>query len=360
MTHIEGSARSVILSPEQEQAIAAIDEFIADPSRQSFALHGLAGSGKTTVLQYTARKYDCAAICTLTGKAASVIRRRSGLQAQTIHSYFYRLREAKKDEHGRDILRFEATHRERELQQRIVLLDESSMINHEMAADILRTGAKIIACGDPGQLPPVIGTQFFSHPDFTLTEIHRQALESPIIRQAHRVRAGRRYEPDHDDFRVALTATDDDLREADIILCWLKRTRDAYNRKARRIRGYWQPNPQPGEPLVCLKNAPDYGLFNGAIYTLQRPFLQNDTSISLDVDGDLVTVPNVAVEGVSKHPTGDLTSRFDAGYAMTVHKGQGSEWDNVVLIDEHRQAVETRQWLYTGITRAAKRILVVK
>ena len=52
---------------------------------------------------------------------------------------------------------------------------------------------------------------------------------------------------------------------------------------------------------------------------------------------------------------------FDYGYALTVHKAQGSQWDNVVLFDESWAFKETRQrWLYTAITRAAKSLTVVR
>jgi ATP-dependent exoDNAse (exonuclease V) alpha subunit len=53
----------------------------------------------------------------------------------------------------------------------------------------------------------------------------------------------------------------------------------------------------------------------------------------------------------------DFTSAFDFGYCLTVHKSQGSEWDKVLLIDENHK-VERRRWLYTGLTRAAKSIIV--
>jgi exodeoxyribonuclease-5 len=52
-----------------------------------------------------------------------------------------------------------------------------------------------------------------------------------------------------------------------------------------------------------------------------------------------------------------LTS-FDFGYAMTVHKAQGSEWPNVILIDEYYRRLERTSWVYTGITRASERIIV--
>jgi exodeoxyribonuclease-5 len=52
---------------------------------------------------------------------------------------------------------------------------------------------------------------------------------------------------------------------------------------------------------------------------------------------------------------------FDYGYALTVHKAQGSQWDEVVLFDESYAFREHRQrWLYTAVTRAAERLTIVK
>ena len=99
----------------------------------------------------------------------------------TIHSAFYRLKKEQVTEKGKTELVFSAAHRNGELSNALLLLDECSMINEAMAKDLMATGAKIIACGDPGQLPPVEGKQFFTTPNITLKTIHRQALESPII-----------------------------------------------------------------------------------------------------------------------------------------------------------------------------------
>lgn len=356
------SSVTTALTDEQEMAMSAIDAFMADPRRQVFNLHGLAGTGKTTVLRHIAAQYRHAVLCSLTGKAASVLRRRSGLQACTLHSFFYRLVEANKAGHGRDVLRFERQHAGGELHGDLVLLDESSMIGDDVGRDLLATGAKVVACGDPGQLPPVKGQQFFRRADITLTEIHRQALESPIVRQAHAVRSGGHYAADGPCFRVASDGTDADLRDTDTVLCWTNRTRDYMNAKCRRVRGYWQPTPQAGEPVVCLRNAPQYGIFNGATYTLLQPFLEADTSIVIDVDSNPMEIPRVTFRGIPSALADDVedTTAFDFGYAMTVHKAQGSEWDSVILVDEYRRYEQRKEWLYTGITRAAERILIVQ
>jgi exodeoxyribonuclease-5 len=331
-------------------------------AKQTLLVHGLAGTGKTMLLAHSALQFKRASLCTLTGKAASILRRKTSLPAQTIHSFFYHLVEVSKDKAGRHQLRFDPSHHRGELDSRLVLVDEVSMINEELARDLLRTGAKIIATGDPGQLPPARGQAFFNNPDYLLTEIHRQALDSSIIRPAHCVRSGRPYQSDGADFRVARDGTDDDLLNAEVVLCWTNRTRHALNDKCRKIRGFWQSHPQVGEPLMCLKNVSGQGIFNGAVYRLLEPFGLGDRDILIDVDGVPTLVRNVTFEGVTsalpEHV--EATTAFGFGYAMTVHKAQGSEWDSVILVDEYYRSEDREKWLYTAITRAAERILVVR
>lgn len=352
---------TITLSDEQEAAAHAIFEYLGAPEPGQFNLAGYAGSGKTTVLGEVASDIPHSILCTLTGKAASVLRRKTGLPATTIHAAFYQLVEAGTDKRGKSVLRFARAHDIGQLADKIVLIDECSMISEEMARDIISTGAKIIACGDPGQLPPVQGARFFNIPNVTLQTIHRQAMESPILRQAHRVRQGEHYREDGEDFQVLNRGlTDEEILAADVILCHTNDTRYAANLTARKVRGYWQPHPMPGEPVMCLKNAPQFGIFNGAVYTLERPFIDGDISIQLDVDGTSTVIPFVRFEGVRNsvpQQIEPLTS-FDFGYAMTVHKAQGSEWDSVILIDEYYRRDHRKEWAYTGITRASKKIII--
>lgn len=352
----------VTLTLEQANVLADIERFLARPMPQVFVLHGLAGTGKTTVLSAVARRYPDAILCTLTGKAASVLRRKTGLPACTIHSAFYQLKNVTKDDKGRRRMNWDQVHAQGELRSGVILLDECSMVDEAMAMDMLRTGAKIIACGDPGQLPPVRGQAFFNQPDAELVTVHRQALESPIIRQAHAVRAGRDYQEDGADFRVTNFASDDDVLSANAILTWKHSTRIAANAEARRLRGLWMPSPRAGEPVMCLRNAPDLGIYNGGVYTLLAPFHEGDTVMRLAVDDGYVDVPRATFAGLRNGLDDDeRVIPFEFGYAMTVHKAQGSEWDSVILMDEFRgEPAARRQWQYTAITRAAKSILVVR
>lgn len=351
------------LSSEQQHAADEMLRFADEGCiGVDFVLHGLAGTGKTTVLAYVARRMPGAKLVALTGKAASVLRAKTGLQASTVHSLFYELIGETLDATGRRNLEWRRANRPGALAGRIVLIDEASMIDTETAADIRATGARIIACGDPGQLPPVRGQQAFSRATLTLTEIHRQALESPIVRQAHRVRRGARYEADGDGFQVKGSASEGDLLAADKVLCWRNETRHALNAQFRWMRDIAHLPPQPGEPIVALRNRPWKGIYNGAVYILAEPFdPATDTSIVIEIDGVPTLIRNV-VWGVPPMDCPDPSRKpigFEYGYALTVHKSQGSEWDDVLLVDEYDRADARIPWLYTGITRAAKRCLIV-
>lgn len=359
-----GSASAVVLSEEQESALQEACEFLDAPTveRQYITMHGLAGSGKTTVLGRVAKRYPWAWTCTLSGRAAEVLRRKTGTPATTIHSAFYKLKDKALRVDGRDRLTWNPAHDDGALDGSILLLDEVSMVSGDIARDLLRTGVRIVACGDPGQLPPVHGEQFFVEPDITLRKIHRQALDSPIIRQAHWVRLGRPYSSDGDAFRVVDHVDQEDMLAADAIICWTNRTRQAINARVRYLKGITSPNPQPGELVLCLKNSSEFGLFNGAVYTLTREFRNGDHTICVLVDGIEETVPFVRFEGLQDGvPRGEESiSSFAFGYGLTCHKAQGSEYPFVILIDEYNRTEDRERWLYTGITRASERIVVVK
>ena len=350
------------LSDEQESAASQIRNFIHTGRPGShFTMHGYAGSGKTTVLGTIARENPSAQLCTLAGKAADVLRRKTGAAADTIHSVFYDLTEITKRDDGKEDMWWRKRFDKDELYGRLVMCDEVSMVPEEMARDMLHTGCKIVAVGDPGQLPPVKGQAFFIKPNVTLQKIHRQALDSPIIRQAHRVRLGMGYQADTDDFLVVPKPSPDQVDQADVILCWRNVTRNACNGIMRRKRGFLKEHPQEGEPVLCLKNAPEDGVYNGGVYTLTRDFRDGDRTIFVQVQGREREIERVRFEGMRDALDYEReNTKFTYGYALTVHKAQGSEWDNVLLMDEYSMDEHRKEWLYTAITRAAKRIVVVR
>lgn len=129
-------------------------------------------------------------------------------------------------------------------------------------------------------------------------------------------------------------------------------------------------HPVAGDRLACLKNDSKKGLLNGGLWEVEscearRGFVRGRLK-SLDHQHYVVvdiSVPEEFFWGAEA----DLDWRtklnhdqFTFGWALTVHKAQGSQWDNVLLIDESSSFRENyRQWLYTGVTRAAEQVTVI-
>ena len=350
------------LNTEQTQAFEEINDFLKS-SKQIYSLQGLAGVGKTHLAGIIADSQPNAELVALTAKAASVLTLKSSKKGRTIHSLFYKLVDAGFDEiENKRILKFERNFFPGSLEGTLVILDESSMVNDQIGNDLRISGAKILACGDPGQLEPITGKQYFKKANFTLKEIQRQALDSAIIRQSHSVRNTGIYKADGDDFKITSQLTKDDLIKADMVLCWTNKTRHAYNEVLRELKGFTSPHPQEGENVMCLKNAHHYGISNGSIYTLSRPFSPTRKTVYLKIDGNELRIPNCVFlkpgENIGDYDKEDITTFFDYANVASVHKFQGSEADNVILIDEYTRLDQRKNWLYTGLTRAKKRILI--
>jgi len=233
-----------------------------------------------------------------------------------------------------------------------------------------------LVLGDPAQLPPIQGGGFFTdaEPDAMLTEVHRQAQDDPIVRLSMAIRAGHplqqgRYGATEVVRRDALDPAR--VLGADQILVGRNATRRAYNARLRERRGFADALPMAGDKLVCLRNNRRKGLFNGGLWVVrERPKARRQIiRMRLKPDEDLgdrtikVSVRPECFTGAIEEfewPARKPYDEFDFGYVLTVHKAQGSQWDDVVLFDESGAFPENRdRWLYTGVTRAAKRLTVV-
>jgi exodeoxyribonuclease-5 len=230
--------------------------------------------------------------------------------------------------------------------------------------------------GDPAQLPPVKGGGFFTEgePDVMLTEVHRQAKDNPIIHLSMQVREGGRLEPGtYGESRIIRRREIDAnaVTAADQVLVGLNKTRRLYNTRLRELNGYRDPMPAAGEKLVCLRNDKTKGLLNGGTWSIQALRGIRNDFIRMDVlpDDDArrrsveVAVHKAFFEGTEEEVPFVLrkeSDEFTYGYALTVHKAQGSQWDDLVLFDESYAFREHRsRWLYTALTRAAETVTVV-
>src|SRR5215216_1842421 len=366
----------------QETALAAVADWLkAKPGERGtplvFRLFGYAGTGKTTLARHIAERVDGKVhFAAFTGKAALVMRSKGCAGASTIHSLIYRPRDS-----GEATPTFELWDDAPVSRAKLVIIDECSMVDEELGRDLMSFNVPLLVLGDPAQLPPVQGGGYFTNadPDAMLTEVHRQAQDDPIVRLSMQVRAGDRLIPGtYGKTQVVRRDALDPARvlEADQILVGRNATRRAYNTRMRLRRGFADTLPQTGDKLVCLRNNRKKGLFNGGLWLVKERKARKSGVLTLRLapEEDLgsedshrravkVSVRSECFTGTIEEivwPQRKRYDEFDFGYVLTVHKAQGSQWDDVVLFDESFAFADSRaRWLYTGITRAAKRLTVV-
>lgn len=406
-------------SPQQSAAIAAVSAWLRDPSRQILRMAGFAGCGKSTIAKHLiagqSRRWLFAAP---TGKAAHVLKSKGCAGAQTIHSLIYkpsgdvideatkRLQEELNDlsltPERRQAIAVQllkqrktrkamfAKHEMSDLASPDVagvIVDEASMVDRIVGADLVSFGKKLLILYDPGQLPPVYGSGYFTatRPDIMLTDVHRQARDSGVLRLATHVREHHRvsgFAPSHD-ARIMSKADEarrDAARDADQVIVGMNKTRHDLNRRLRAMLQRTGTLPYAGDRLVCLRNDRETGLLNGSQWTVDSIDVAGDIAEkpSREMSGDLVVYsddderyvsctawmhhflghgPEIEAMGMYRRRE---AAEFDWGYAMTCHKAQGSQWDSVFVVDESAAlGSDPGRWLYTAVTRAAREVTVL-
>jgi exodeoxyribonuclease-5 len=359
-----------VWSPQQDEALVAVSRWLKDrDGPQVFRLFGWAGTGKSTLAVHLAQDVKSVKYAAFTGKAALVMRKRGCKGAQTIHSLIYTLVSEKEGE-PRFVLDDESPAADADL----IVIDEVSMVDEQLGKDLLSFGTKVLVLGDPFQLPPVQGAGFFTadEPDFMLTEIHRQAADNPIIRLSMDVREGGYLERGSYGESLVVSREDVDrnaVLEADQVLVGRNKTRLQYNDRLRELKGLPFHEPVEGDRMVCLRNNPRKKLLNGQIWIVTEVTRRSNGKYSLlladdEGKGETRVLTHKAFfageEDALSWPERRQFDEFTFGYCLTVHKAQGSQWDDVYLFDESFVFREERaRWLYTGITRAAEKITVV-
>ena len=364
-------------SPEQDAALKAVSKWYKNRDAQVLRLFGYAGTGKTTLARHLAEGVDGDVVFgAFTGKAAHVLRQKGCDGAATIHSLIYRPAKIEEgDEDGAAEPMFTIRRDAPASEAHLIIIDECSMVDEELGRDLLSFGVPVLVLGDPAQLPPVKGGGFFTdhEPDIMLTQVHRQAADNPIIQLSMDIRNG--LTPDqgrYGDSRI-ISRQDidaDQILAADQVLVGRNITRSKYNSRIRSLLEFDGEIPCVGERLVCLRNNKQKGLLNGGMWSVKARNGKKRGLYRFDVvpeEGGRTARVGILPEffngtaGNLPWPTRRKSDEFDFGYALTVHKSQGSQWDDIVLFDESFAFREHKdRWLYTAVTRAAKKITIVR
>ena len=368
-------------TPSQAQALESVKSWLQGPE-PVFRLFGYAGTGKTTLARHIKADFYAA----FTGKAAYVLRNKGCDGASTIHKLIYvpseksrkRLMELiqKESDNPNDTKIKEEIEKERENLNRpyftldydaplhegtVVAVDECSMVDKRIGEDLLSFGCKVLVLGDPFQLPPVKGGGYFTsaEPDILLVEPHRFAKDQPIYRIATTIREGEEW---YDDDQVIESMSSDLALHVDQIIVGTHKKRHRVNNRMRQLLGFNDPMPMVGDKLICMRNDHRIGILNGATYHVKET--KGGTLVIEDTESKSTHVVRPHAEPFIGHAIPDSVhprsaEHFEYGYGITCHKAQGSQWDKVLVIDESSVfRGNSRRWLYTAVTRAAKELWV--
>ena len=382
-------------SPQQEQAIRQA------ASAGILLITGGPGTGKTTILKgilslLGQMQLKCV-LAAPTGRAAKRLTEVTGEEASTIH----RLLEAGIDPNtGKMVFVRDESN---PLKADVVIVDEMSMVDVLLLHSLMEAvplGKRLILVGDPDQLPPVgpgfpFGDMLRSEalPAVRLTEIFRQAQESLIVMNAHRVNNGQLPELKNrkSDFFFLPCRSEEELRQTITGLCTTRLPQNmgipadqiqvlSPTRKggvgtavlnqilqaalnppspAKKERQFGDFSFREGDRVMQIRNNYDImwkkcdgsavgtGIFNGDVGTIRSidPQMETLTVVFDDREADY-----------------DFTQlgELEPAYAMTVHKSQGSEYRAVVLSAwSGSPYLLSRSVLYTAITRARELLIIV-
>lgn len=379
------------LTEKQQEAInICLDHFT---NRKRTVIAGYAGTGKSTLVRFLIDKLVKENIIkeadiifsAFTGKAAQVLTNK-GCPALTLHKLLY---EPRIDDFGEIEFVLKT-----DMPYELIVIDECSMVPMSMLQDLEEFGIPLIFLGDPGQLPPVQRDEdnhLLDHPDIFLTEVLRQALDSPIIQLSMKIRNGERIDNFNYPEAKVITKrelTADDLQNADMILVGTNAARKRVN-KAMRAFFKKTGDIDKNEKLICTQNYwedfIDLSLTNGTVGFLEnwsiseksyfkgrvkvptfygefvsetglRKRVHIDTKFLIEEESSLTFQQELKIKPRYMQPL-----KFTYAYAITGHKAQGSEWDNVIVFEEDFPYGEDHsRWLYTCVTRARKKVIIVK
>lgn len=380
---------------EEQQRLA-----IATAAKKGLlVLTGGPGTGKTTAIKGIIKIFEYQnldiALAAPTGRAAKRMSEVTGMEAKTVH----RLLEVEWDEDDKPCFRRNI---ENPLDCNALILDELSMMDIHLFAsllDALPLGCRLILVGDSDQLPPVGSGNVLQDlilseklPVVCLSRVFRQAMESKIITNAHKIVGGELPDLSNDgkDFfhlerpspslsaQTVVSLCSERLPKAygwdafsDIqVICPSKKGETGTQNLNRLLQSALNPPSKEkgeltvagqifrtGDKVMQIKNNYNIeweskddkgqGIFNGDIGILKSIDVQSGT-VEVDFDGRQTTIP------------AEFLTELELAYAVTVHKSQGSEFKAVVLpVINLVPNLAYRNLLYTAVTRAKSMLVTV-
>ena len=391
----------MILTKKQEQGLSLCIEKYLNNERYC-VISGYAGAGKSTLVKVIVQNLpgidpeeDVVYAC-FTGKAAQVLLKKGNKNVTTLHKLLY---ESIPKPDG-TFFRKPKT----DIEYKIVVVDEVSMAPRNLMELLFKHDVFIIALGDPFQLPPVDKNQdngLLNNSDIFLDEIMRQSLDSEIIQLSMKIRnyESMDYFKGHD--VIVMSKSDLNtgvLQWADQILVGTNATRVSINNQMRDLLGRGT-KPENGDKVICLRNywdnfaTNDDPLVNGTIGYIDNVY-ETYNKTPYWAGGDIIKVlmadfisdsnANFGILQMDEQEilTGQrcldykkiyrlmsnwktkhlVPMEFTYGYAITGHKSQGSEWDKVLVLEERFpfEKEEHARWLYTCVTRASSKLVLVR
>ena len=310
-----------------------------------------------------------------TGRASKRMSEVTNFEASTIHRFL---------KWNKDTNRFQINEYNKSSVS-FVIIDEASMIDTMLLANLLKglkSSCHIIFVGDANQLPSVAAGDVLNDmieskelPVYALKNWHRQGTDSKIIPFAHRINEGildrellnsgsdLEFIPCKDNEIIEVIGNVcKDYNSYDLqVLAPIYKNRNGIYAINDHLQKLWNPkSPSKKEiegnegiyrekdKVIQLSNMKDESVFNGDIGIIDRIKLLGNKELYIDYDGNLVKY------------TKSMLQNFTLGYAISIHKSQGSEFDTVLIpfTFDYRKMLY-RKLIYTGVTRCKKKLILV-
>jgi exodeoxyribonuclease-5 len=396
---MEGSIMGIILTDEQEWLVQDICKWYKHSSKQVYEYAGGAGRGKSVVMNAAIYRLGLEPSTVLpmayTGAASLVMRTKGLYNAKTIHSHLLKPIEEFLLKDGKLVYNEYFNRPTRRLGfepvdtsfASLFGIDEGGTVPYGMKSEIEGRDKKIIVAGDLDQLPPVKDKPAYLTGD-DVKIIHkpmRQAEDSGIFHISERARLGL---PIHKGwYHNALVIDEDELtdemiKHCDIMICSVNKTRDYWNNHVRRnILGITQDLPTHGERLICRKNNwlkdvdginlvngligqvsnyPNVSSFTGKTFNIDfLPNLIDQSFIEIPVDYNYFTAP-YSMKNEIKNDRYNEGEKFEFAYCISSYLSQGSEFANVIYIEEDFIPTIQKNTNYVGASRAKNFLIYVK